>query len=80
MTYKAILQALEGGGIKFIDVTQNFKIFIRKKCNKICMSPNLESDLQMRIKIILEEGAVLIIIGHNTDLTFISTAQIYLMF
>jgi len=44
MTFKAKLQALEGG-LKFIDVTQNFKIFIWKKCNKICSSPNLESDL-----------------------------------
>jgi len=35
MTFKAILQALEEGrGLKFIDVSQNFKIFIRKKCNK----------------------------------------------
>jgi len=41
MTFKAILQALEGGELKFIDVTQNFKIFIRKKC-KIRSSPNLE--------------------------------------
>jgi len=49
MTFKAILQALEGE-LKFIDVTQNFKIFIRKKCNKIRSSPNLESYLHMRIK------------------------------
>jgi len=33
-----------------------FKIFIPIKCKKIRLSPNLESDLQMRIKIILGEG------------------------
>jgi len=49
MTFKALLQALEERGLKFIDVTQNFMIFIRKKCNNIRTSPNLESDLQMRI-------------------------------
>jgi len=49
MIFKAILQALEGGRLKFIDVTQNLKIFIRKKYNKIRSSPNLERDLQMRI-------------------------------
>jgi len=57
MTFKAILQALEGGELKFIDVTQNFKIFIRKKCNKIRSSPNPESYLHMQIKIIVR-GAV----------------------
>jgi len=41
MTFKPMLQELEGG-LKFIDITQNFKIFIRKKCNKIRSSPNLE--------------------------------------
>jgi len=37
MTFKAILQALGGGGggeLKFIDVTQNFKILIRKNVTK----------------------------------------------
>jgi len=30
MTFKTILQALEGG-LKFIDVTQNFRLFYLKK-------------------------------------------------
>jgi len=30
MALKAILQALEGEELKFIDVTQNFKIFSEK--------------------------------------------------
>jgi len=57
MTFKAILQALKGGGrLKFIEVTQNFKIFIRKKCNK--------NYLHMRIKIILAgRGAVVLLIN-----------------
>jgi len=49
MTFKATLQGGGvgvGGGLKYIDVTQNFKIFIRKKCNKIPSSPNLESDFK----------------------------------
>jgi len=45
-----------GGGLKFIDVTQNFRIFIQKKFNKIRLSPNLESYLHMRIRIILAGG------------------------
>jgi len=36
MTFKAILQAIEGG-LKFIDITQTFKIVIRIKCNKISL-------------------------------------------
>jgi len=63
MTFKAILQALEGGGLKFIDVTQNFKILTRKKCNKIRSFLNLESDLQMRIKIILGKVGCFLLIN-----------------
>jgi len=33
------------GGVKFIDITTNFRLFYRKSCNKICWSPNLESYL-----------------------------------
>jgi len=45
MTFKAILHALVGG-LKFIDVTQNFKIFIRKNVAKFArLSSNLESYL-----------------------------------
>jgi len=58
VTFKAILQTLQGEGLKFIDVsvTQNFTIFIRKKCYKIRLFPNLKSDLIRCIKIILEGG------------------------
>jgi len=51
--FKRILHVFEGGGLQFINVTQNFLIFIRKKCNKFRSSPNLKSYLHMRIKIIL---------------------------
>jgi len=34
MTFKAILHAIQGGGLKFIDVTQNLKILTRKNVTK----------------------------------------------
>jgi len=45
MTFKAILQALEGGrggGLKFIDVTQNFKILTRKNVTKFARLQTLK--------------------------------------
>jgi len=40
MTFKAILQALEGGGLKFIDATTNFRPFYSKKVIKFaCLQP-----------------------------------------
>jgi len=47
----------------FIDITQNFKDFIRKKCNEIRSSPNLESYLHMRIKIIFGGGGCFLLIN-----------------
>jgi len=43
MTFKAILQALEGeGGLKFNDVTQNLKIFVRKNVTKFARLQTLK--------------------------------------
>jgi len=58
MAFKAIFQAFTGldgeGGLKFIYVTANFRLFYsKKKYNKICWCPNLESFLYMAWKIIL---------------------------
>jgi len=62
MAFKAIFQAFRGGGLKFIDFTTKFRLFIPKKCNKICWSPNLESYLHMRVEKNIEgKGAVFFI-------------------
>jgi len=62
MTFKAILQALRGGGgLKFIDVTTNFMLFYFKKCNKIRLSPNVVSYLHMRIEKYYWEDCFLLI-------------------
>jgi len=42
MTFKAILQALEGGRLKFIDVTQNFQILTWKKVEKFARLQTLK--------------------------------------
>jgi len=42
MTFKAILQALKGGRLKFIDATQNFKILIRKNVTKFARLQTLK--------------------------------------
>jgi len=50
MAFKAILQAIRGRELKFIDVTTNFRLFDFKNCNEIRLSPNLESYLNMFTK------------------------------
>jgi len=65
------LQALEevwavGGGLKFIDVTTNFRLFIRKKkINKIRSSLNLESYAYAHGKIILKGRESCFILINN---------------
>jgi len=63
MTFKAILQALERGEAKIYRCYTKFSDFYSEKCNKICSSPNLESDLQMRIKVILRWGSWFLLIN-----------------
>jgi len=51
MAFKAMFQAFRGGGLKFIDITTNFRLFYSKKnVTKFFWSPNLESYLQMRME------------------------------
>jgi len=91
LTFEAILQSLEGVGIKFIDVTQNFKIVYSEKCSKFRSSPNLESYVHAQKNNIggscfllinkLQPKIIYVCsgqVGHNTDLIFVSTAQIHL--
>jgi len=59
MTFKVILLALKG--LKFIDVTTNFRPFYSKKKNKICLSiQTLKVTGTSHGKIIGERGAVFI--------------------
>jgi len=53
---KAILQALRGRGLKFINVTINFWLFYEKNVTKFAWLPNFESYLHAYVhgKIILK--------------------------
>jgi len=48
MTFKAVLQVLRGGGLKFIDAQTILGFLFQTKSNKIRLSPNLVSSARAR--------------------------------